>query len=315
MRIIHLKPPHSDPDRNTPDKQPHATHISFRDPSHSDSRWRSWGEESGGAGGEVAGVGGAGVKGREVKVLQVRVLEVKVQEVEVKMLEVEVLEVEVKGPGVEVLEVKVEVLKLLEVLGWSPEESASSSDKLQECEVLLEPTLVGPNRADGPTKQQCLVSEDDDCTTGSEVTEDEVGDEEEINKKQAAKKAKKPPRPLKKQLSSPNFSRREKNDKAPVKDSTPFTVSVQKSKWDTSRSLRYNQDLQREEDQRRMTEIIEHLTQMRFGDQEPRTSKDPQESSGGIYSRLEAQFRNTIQRQNNDKMPRSKTRYAQIKST
>ncbi|KAJ0004896.1 hypothetical protein NQD34_011110 [Periophthalmus magnuspinnatus] len=209
----------------------------------------------------------------------------------------------------------------------SPEESTSSSEKLQDCEVLLEPTLVGPNRSDGPTfsllknwslqlKQQCLLSEDEECTTGSEVTEDEVGDEEELNKKQAAKKAKKVPRPLKKQLSSPNFNRREKSDKAQMKDSTPFTVSLQKSKWDSSRSLRYNQDTQREEDQRRMAEIIGHLTKMRFGDQEQSRAKDRQEPSGGIYSRLEAQFRNSLQqRQVHEKTPRSKMRYAQIKST
>uniref|UniRef100_A0A3B4A772 SANT and BTB domain-containing protein n=1 Tax=Periophthalmus magnuspinnatus TaxID=409849 RepID=A0A3B4A772_9GOBI len=148
----------------------------------------------------------------------------------------------------------------------------------------------------GFQKQQCLLSEDEECTTGSEVTEDEVGDEEELNKKQAAKKAKKVPRPLKKQLSSPNFNRREKSDKV---------VSLQKSKWDSSRSLRYNQDTQREEDQRRMAEIIGHLTKMRFGDQEQSRAKDRQEPSGGIYSRLEAQFRNSLQqRQVHEKTPR-----------
>lgn len=207
------------------------------------------------------------------------------------------------------------------------EEGASCSEKLQDCEVLLEPTLAGPSRADGLTfsllknwslqlKQQSLLSEDEECTTGSEVTEDEVGDEEELNKKQAAKKAKKTHRPLKKQLSSPNFSRREKSDKAQMKDSTPFTVSVQKNKWDSSRSLRYNQDAQREEDQRRMAEIVGHLTKMRFGDQEQSRAKDRQEPAGGIYSRLDAQFRNSLQqRQTQEKTPRSKVRYAQIKTT
>lgn len=165
-------------------------------------------------------------------------------------------------------------------------------------------------------RQQSLLSEDEEYTTGSEVTEDEVGDEEELNKKQAAKKAKKAHRPLKKQLSSPNFSRREKTDKAQIKDSTPFTVSVQKSKWDSSRSLRYNQDAQREEDQRRMSEIIGHLTKMRFGDQEQSRANNRQEPAGGIYSRLEAQFRNSLQqRPTQEKTPRSKIRIAQIRTT
>uniref|UniRef100_A0A665TKP7 Si:ch211-189k9.2 n=1 Tax=Echeneis naucrates TaxID=173247 RepID=A0A665TKP7_ECHNA len=92
-----------------------------------------------------------------------------------------------------------------------------------------------------PQRQQSLLSEDEDYTTGSEVTEDEVGDEEELFKKQAAKKAKKAHRPLKKQMSSPNFQRRDKPEKV------SRSVSVQKSKWDSSRSMRYNQDAQREE--------------------------------------------------------------------
>lgn len=33
-------------------------------------------------------------------------------------------------------------------------------------------------------RQQALQSEDEECTTGSEVTEDEVGDEEELSKHQ-----------------------------------------------------------------------------------------------------------------------------------
>ncbi|CAJ1066919.1 uncharacterized protein KIAA1841 homolog isoform X1 [Xyrichtys novacula] len=210
----------------------------------------------------------------------------------------------------------------------SSEESECVSEKVQDCDVLLEPTLLGRLRGDAGTfsllknwslqlRQQSLLSEDEEYTTGSEVTEDEVGDEEELNKKQAAKKNKKIHRPLKKQLSSPNFHRKEKPEKTQTRDSTPFTVSVQKSKWDSSRSLRYNQDAQREEDQRRMVEIIGHLTKMRFGDQEQSRSRDNKEPSGGIYSRLEAQFKSSSQsRQSAEKTPsRSKLRYAQIRTT
>nr|XP_033468257.1 uncharacterized protein KIAA1841 homolog isoform X5 [Epinephelus lanceolatus] len=169
------------------------------------------------------------------------------------------------------------------------EESPSSAEKVQQdCDVLLEPTLLGPLRADGSTfsllknwslqlRQQSLLSEDEEYTTGSEVTEDEVGDEEELSKKQAAKKAKKAHRPLKKQMSSPNFQRKDKAEKSQSRDNTPFIVSVQKSKWDSSRSMRYNQDAQREEDQRRMVEIIGYLTKMRFGDQEQSKYKDTKE--------------------------------------
>ncbi|XP_034041034.1 uncharacterized protein KIAA1841 homolog isoform X2 [Thalassophryne amazonica] len=195
-------------------------------------------------------------------------------------------------------------------------ECRSSTEKVQDCDVLLEPTLLGPLRADTSARQQSLLSEDEEYTTGSEVTEDEVGDEEELSKKQAAKKAKKVHRPLKKQVSSPNFQRKDKTEKSQSRDSTPFTVSVQKSKWDSSRSLRYNQDAQREEDQRRMVEIIGYLTKMRFGDQEQSKSKETKEPAGGIYSRLEAQFKNAAQqRPNLEKTPRSKMRYTQIRTT
>ncbi|KAK5882042.1 hypothetical protein CesoFtcFv8_020672 [Champsocephalus esox] len=169
-----------------------------------------------------------------------------------------------------------------------PEESPSGAEKVPDCDVLLEPTLLGPLKGEGCTfsllknwslqlRQQSLLSEDEEYTTGSEVTEDEVGDEEELSKKQAAKKAKKAHRPLKKQMSSPNFQRKDKAEKSQSRDNTPFIVSVQKSKWDISRSMRYNQDAQREEDQRRMEEIIGYLTKMRFGEQEQSRSKDTKE--------------------------------------
>ncbi|XP_053292473.1 SANT and BTB domain regulator of class switch recombination isoform X2 [Pleuronectes platessa] len=196
------------------------------------------------------------------------------------------------------------------------EESPSTAEKVQDCDVLLEPTLLGPLRGDGSTRHQSLLSEDEEYTTGSEVTEDEVGDEEELSKKQAAKRAKKAHRPLKKQMSSPNFQRKDKPEKSQTRDNTPFVVSVQRSKWDSSRSMRYNQDAQREEDQRRMVEIIGHLTKTRFGDEEQSRSKDTKEPAGGTYSRLEGQFKSTSQaRQSSEKTPRSKTRYAQIRTT
>ncbi|XP_077352276.1 SANT and BTB domain regulator of class switch recombination isoform X2 [Festucalex cinctus] len=195
------------------------------------------------------------------------------------------------------------------------------TDTERDCDVLLEAA-----RGDLSTfsllknwtlqlRQQSLLSEDEEYTTGSEVTEDEVGDEEELSKKQAAKRAKKNNRVLKKQMSSPNLQRKVKADKSQSRDNTPFLVSVQKSKWDSSRSMRYNQDAQREEDQRRMAEMIDYLTKMRFGDQEQNRSKDTKEPAGGIYSRLEAQFKSVTQsRHTFDKTPRPKIRYAQIRA-
>uniref|UniRef100_A0A3P9CPJ0 SANT and BTB domain regulator of CSR n=1 Tax=Maylandia zebra TaxID=106582 RepID=A0A3P9CPJ0_9CICH len=187
------------------------------------------------------------------------------------------------------------------------EETSAQTRVLND--LLLHRDAVCVSNSPSAEGQQSLLSEDEEYTTGSEVTEDEVGDEEELSKKQAAKKAKKAHRPLKKQLSSPNFQRKEKSEKLTGARSVGVCVccrvSVQKSKWDSSRSMRYNQDAQREEDQRRMVEIIGYLTKMRFGDQEQSKSKDTKEPAGGIYSRLEVQFRSSSQvRQSSEKTPR-----------
>ncbi|XP_078505421.1 SANT and BTB domain regulator of class switch recombination isoform X2 [Lissotriton helveticus] len=167
-------------------------------------------------------------------------------------------------------------------------------------------------------KQQALLSEDEEYTTGSEVTEDEIGDEEEVSKKPGRReKPKKSSKAAKKPVSSPSIQKKEKNiDKqASSRDPSPFTVSSQKSKWDSTRSLRFNQDAQREEDQRRMTEITGHLIKIRLGDLERVKSKDGKEHAGGIYARLEAQIKTSAQtntRQNvAERNPRSKVRLGQ----
>ncbi|CAG10202.1 unnamed protein product, partial [Tetraodon nigroviridis] len=167
-------------------------------------------------------------------------------------------------------------------------------ERLPDCEVLLEPTLLGPLRGDCSPfslwknwslqlRQQAQQSEDEEYTTGSEVTEDEVGDEEELSKHQgeAVKKSRRAQRPLKKHSSSPNIQLKDKAVKSQSRDNNPFIVSMQKSKWDATRSMRYNQDAQREEDQYRMIEIISHLTKMRFGEEEHNKMKDTKEVSMG----------------------------------
>ncbi|KAL9981392.1 hypothetical protein ACROYT_G010092 [Oculina patagonica] len=64
-------------------------------------------------------------------------------------------------------------------------------------------------------------------------------------------------------------------------------------KWDSQRSARWNQDAQREEDQKRMTELVSYLTRQRaYTPQEKVESKQkPKEFLGGIFSKLDHQFR------------------------
>ncbi|XP_032147928.1 uncharacterized protein KIAA1841 homolog isoform X2 [Sapajus apella] len=198
-----------------------------------------------------------------------------------------------------------------------------------ECDVLLEPnTPWGPKTGELNAflslknwtlqlKQQSLFSEEEEYTTGSEVTEDEVGDEEEVSKKQRKKeKPKKFTRQPKKQISSPCAQKKEKAlEKSASRDVSPFVVSMQKNKWDATRSLRFNQDAQREDDQRRMSEITGHLIKMRLGDLDRVKSKEAKEFAGGIYSRLEAQIKASVpvsaRQSSSEKNTRSKSRFGQ----
>uniref|UniRef100_U3IE80 SANT and BTB domain regulator of CSR n=2 Tax=Anas platyrhynchos TaxID=8839 RepID=U3IE80_ANAPP len=156
-----------------------------------------------------------------------------------------------------------------------------------ECDVLVEPnTPWGPKTGEvNESSLQSLLSEEEEYTTGSEITEDEVGDEEEVCRK-------------------PGIT---------------IVVSMQQNKWDASRSLRFNQDAQREDDQRRMSEITGHLIKMRLGDLDRIKSKDSKEYAGGIYSRLEAQIKASAHvstRQiNAEKNARSKSRFGQGRPT
>ncbi|XP_047379177.1 SANT and BTB domain regulator of class switch recombination isoform X3 [Sciurus carolinensis] len=205
----------------------------------------------------------------------------------------------------------------------------SSDEKGLECDVLLEPnTPWGPKTGELNAflslkswtlqlKQQSLFSEEEEYTTGSEVTEDEVGDEEEVSKKQRRKeKPKKFTKPPKKQMSSPCAQKKEKAlEKSASRDVSPFIVSMQKNKWDATRSLRFNQDAQREDDQRRMSEITGHLIKMRLGDLDRVKSKETKEFAGGIYSRLEAQIKAAVpvsaRQSSSEKNTRSKSRFGQ----
>ncbi|XP_020943172.1 uncharacterized protein KIAA1841 homolog isoform X6 [Sus scrofa] len=202
-------------------------------------------------------------------------------------------------------------------------------EKSLDCDVLLEPnTPWGPKSGELNAflslknwtlqlKQQSLFSEEEEYTTGSEVTEDEVGDEEEVSKKQRKKeKPKKFTKQPKKQMSSPCGQKKEKaSEKSASRDASPFIVSMQKNKWDATRSLRFNQDAQREDDQRRMSEITGHLIKMRLGDLDRVKSKEAKEFAGGIYSRLEAQIKASVpvnaRQSSSEKNTRSKSRFGQ----
>uniref|UniRef100_A0A8C2CSW1 Si:ch211-189k9.2 n=1 Tax=Cyprinus carpio TaxID=7962 RepID=A0A8C2CSW1_CYPCA len=153
----------------------------------------------------------------------------------------------------------------------STEDASADSERVPGCDVMLEPGVCCFVLLQ---RQQSLLSEDEEYTTGSEVTEDEIGDEEDTLKKQATRKARKSGKSLKRQVSSPSFQRKEKSGEKTfflfLCPSFALSVSIQKNKWDSNRSMRYNQDAQREEE-------VQNIP------------------AGGLYSRLEAQFKASSQ--------------------
>lgn len=64
-------------------------------------------------------------------------------------------------------------------------------------------------------------------------------------------------------------------------------------KWDPQRSSRWNQDAQREEDQKRMTDLVSYLSRQRTQTPPEKTENKQKvkEYQGGIFSKLEHQFR------------------------
>ncbi|KAL3856393.1 hypothetical protein ACJMK2_011160 [Sinanodonta woodiana] len=69
----------------------------------------------------------------------------------------------------------------------------------------------------------------------------------------------------------------------------PDFEQTKKSTWDVGRSLRYNQDAQRQEDLRRMREIQMYLTKLRLN--ADKVEKPRKEYAGGVFSRLEIQWK------------------------
>lgn len=69
----------------------------------------------------------------------------------------------------------------------------------------------------------------------------------------------------------------------------PGFEQTKKSTWDVGRSMRYNQDAQRSEDLRRMKEIRVYLTKLRLNPE--KVEKPKKEYAGGVFCKLEAQWR------------------------
>ncbi|KAK0045577.1 hypothetical protein Bpfe_024943 [Biomphalaria pfeifferi] len=111
-------------------------------------------------------------------------------------------------------------------------------------------------------------------------SDDEVGDDEQQSSA-GSTSTKKSSRALKKSLVTVN-------PQAILLDGPEFD-QIKKNTWDTQKSLRYNQDTQRQEDARRVKEIRLFLSRLRLS--ADKVDKPKKEYAGGIFSKLENQWR------------------------
>eukprot|EP00057_Strongylocentrotus_purpuratus_P034960 XP_797202.4 PREDICTED: uncharacterized protein KIAA1841 homolog [Strongylocentrotus purpuratus] len=117
-------------------------------------------------------------------------------------------------------------------------------------------------------------------------SDDEVGDDEEQTRgKGSYRKGL-----ISRKQSSKSAVGREKQGSAKSRHSA--TSKRHRKKWDATRSLRYNQDTQREEDQLRSNFLVQHLLKLRIPLVEKQQEKTKiKEYAGGMFSRVDAQFR------------------------
>ncbi|XP_071849474.1 SANT and BTB domain regulator of class switch recombination-like isoform X2 [Apostichopus japonicus] len=140
-----------------------------------------------------------------------------------------------------------------------------------------------------------------------ESSDDEIGDEEHSRsvKSKASFHSKK--RTLK------------KSSKQSSSASSSHTSGSKSQKWDAHRSLRWNQDTQREQDRHRLDDLTQHLIKQRQDMYSETQEKNRRkEYPGGLFNRLEVQFKSSlnISRPNPIPVPvRPKLRLGQVRAT
>ncbi|XP_055957977.1 SANT and BTB domain regulator of class switch recombination isoform X2 [Patella vulgata] len=172
------------------------------------------------------------------------------------------------------------------------------------------PTFVGEDSKTDlskpqPRLQALTVEKDisfdyDDYGMGE--SDDEIGDEESlkgtvVKKVKAKKKSRVTIEPQAILVGAPEFQQ------------------TKKSTWDSQRSTRFNQDAQRQEDQRRMNEICTFLTKLRLN-QEKTEKHSKKEYAGGLFSKIEAQWKaaNLSQHKQNQNQQRPKMRLNSLRA-
>ncbi|KAJ8042759.1 hypothetical protein HOLleu_09606 [Holothuria leucospilota] len=163
------------------------------------------------------------------------------------------------------------------------------------------------------TKQAGITENEIDfrdfSTDDWESSDDEIGDEEQsrsVKSKVIYHPRRKTQKKSSKQVSSGTLS-------------TSSSGSKSRQKWDSHRSLRWNQDSQREEDRHRIDDLVQNLMKQRQDVVTDMQEKSRQrEYAGGLFNRLESQFKSSLNISRPTPMPvqlRQKLRLGQVRAT
>ncbi|XP_038060834.1 uncharacterized protein KIAA1841 homolog isoform X2 [Patiria miniata] len=152
---------------------------------------------------------------------------------------------------------------------------------------------------------------DVDSSSDFDSSDDEVGDEElRVSSKHRHKH-------LVRKMSSKSSVSKEKHNSLMSVDSA--ASNSYRTKWDPHRSLRFNQDNQREEDHKRNQLMVNHLAKLRTSTGERHEKTKIKEYAGGLFSRLDAQFKASSQfskpATTQVTLQRAKTRANQLRTT
>ncbi|XP_064620548.1 SANT and BTB domain regulator of class switch recombination-like isoform X2 [Lineus longissimus] len=157
--------------------------------------------------------------------------------------------------------------------GLKNDSSSSSKSKIdQKVPQPDEEKKETPQPRLEPLMYERQIAFDDDIGFGE--SEDELGDDE-IGKGKR-----------------PKLTRKSKftvDPQAILMDAPDFSIEKNR-KWASDKSMRWNQDAQREDDRRRMNEIVSYLTKLRLN-AEKREKIKHKEYAGGIFSKLDAQWK------------------------
>lgn len=197
-----------------------------------------------------------------------------------------------------------------EELGCHVDETASIAPSRGAASMLFLAPALGAKKTSA-IENRIQIDSDSDC--GSDEDSDDDDDDLPVLSKQPHRQMRYQPKPAQDARHPVGNARRgapAKSKQEVRSDVTVYSKYPSRQKWDSNRTMRFNQDMQREEDRRRMNLLSAHLSGKQGGSTAPSTagnnasgkSNQPvvKELQGGMFIRLELAFLNSLKSYNVD---------------